>query len=162
MNKIAIYPGTFDPITNGHLDLIQRALEIFDVVFVALAINPEKRPLFSEKERLEMLKVTLKNFKRVRVVSFSGLLVNLTRKLKAQAIIRGLRAVSDFEYEFQMALMNRKLYDKVETVFLMPSARYTFLSSNLIKDIARFNGDVNKFVPRIVERKLKQKFGYKN
>ncbi|OGC77833.1 MAG: pantetheine-phosphate adenylyltransferase [candidate division Zixibacteria bacterium RBG_16_50_21] len=157
--KIAIYPGSFDPITNGHLDLIDRALELFDKLYVAIATNPVKEPLFTAEERMAMVKQLTKNRKGVTVISFPGLLADLSRKLKAVAIIRGLRAVADFEYEFQMALMNRKLYHGAESVFLMPSARYVFLSSNLIKDVARFEGDVSFFVPKLVERKLKQKFG---
>ena len=156
--RIAIYPGTFDPITNGHLDLIERATVLFDQLYVAIADNLEKEPLFSDAERLEMVKGCVKNKKNIKVISFTGLLADLSKKLKAVAIIRGLRAVSDFEYEFQMALMNRKLYANAETVFLMPSARYTFLSSTMIKDIARFGGDISKFVPKMVERKLKEKF----
>lgn len=158
--KVAIYPGSFDPITYGHLDLIERASAIFDKVFVAVAVNSSKSPLFSEEERLAMIRQLTRNRKRIEVISFPGLLADLTRKLKAVAIIRGLRAVSDFEFEFQMALMNRKLYRGAESVFLMPSARYTFLSSNLIKDIARLGGDVSDFVPKLVEKKLKEKFGF--
>ena len=158
--KVAIYPGSFDPITYGHLDLIDRALVLFDRLYVAIAVNPVKDSLFSSEERMAMVKHLTKNRKRVTIISFPGLLADLTRKLKAVAIIRGLRAVSDFEYEFQMALMNRKLYHGAESVFLMPSAKYVFLSSNLIKDVARFGGDVSLFVPKIVEKKLKQKFGY--
>ena len=158
--KVAIYPGSFDPITYGHLDLIERALVLFDKLYVAIAVNPVKDPLFAAEERMAMVKQLTRNRKRVTVISFPGLLADLTRKLKAVAIIRGLRAVSDFEYEFQMALMNRKLYHGAESVFLMPSARYVFLSSNLIKDVARFGGDVSLFVPKMVEKKLKQKFGY--
>ena len=158
--KVAIYPGSFDPITYGHLDLIDRALVLFDKLYVAIAVNPVKEPLFPAEERVSMVKQLTKNKKGAVVISFPGLLADLTRKLKAVAIIRGLRAVSDFEYEFQMALMNRKLYHGAESVFLMPSARYVFLSSNLIKDVARFGGDVSAFVPKIVEKKLKQKFGY--
>lgn len=158
--KVAIYPGSFDPITYGHLDLIERALALFDKVYVAVAVNPNKSPLFSEEERVAMVRQLTKNRKKVEVISFPGLLADLTKKLKAVAIIRGLRAVSDFEYEFQMALMNRKLYRRAESVFLMPSARYTFLSSNLIKDIARLGGDVSVFVPKLVEKRLRQKFGF--
>ncbi len=158
--RVAIYPGSFDPITYGHLDLIDRALVLFDKLYVAIAVNPVKEPVFSIEERVGMVKQLTKNKKRVTVISFPGLLADLTRKLKAVAIIRGLRAVSDFEYEFQMALMNRKLYHGAESVFLMPSAKYVFLSSNLIKDVARFGGDVSLFVPKIVEKKLKQKFGH--
>ena len=158
--KVAIYPGSFDPITYGHMDLIDRALVLFDKLYVAIAINPVKEALFTAEERMTMVKQLTRNRKRVTVISFPGLLADLTRKLRAVAIIRGLRAVSDFEYEFQMALMNRKLYHGAESVFLMPSARYVFLSSNLIKDVARFGGDVSLFVPKIVEKRLKQKFGY--
>jgi pantetheine-phosphate adenylyltransferase len=158
--KVAIYPGSFDPITYGHLDLIDRALVLFDRLYVAIAVNPVKDPLFAAEERMALVKQLTKNKKGITVISFPGLLADLTRKLKAVAIIRGLRAVSDFEYEFQMALMNRKLYHGAESVFLMPSAKYVFLSSNLIKDVARFGGDVSLFVPKIVEKKLKQKFGY--
>lgn len=158
--KIAIYPGSFDPITNGHLDLIQRGLLLFDQLVIAIADNPNKEPLFSGPERLEMVRATVENLKRVEVLLFAGLLANLAKERNACAIIRGVRAVSDFEFEFQLALMNRKLAPQTETVFLIPSEKYTFLSSNLIKDIARFNGDITNFVPEIVERKLKQKFGF--
>ena len=158
--KVAIYPGSFDPITNGHLDLIQRALQLFDQLVVAIADNPDQEPLFSAPERLEMVKTAVKGLKRVKVVIFTGLLANLAKELKASAFIRGVRAVSDFEFEFQLALMNRKLAPKTETVFLIPSEKYTYLSSNLIKDVARFNGDISCFVPKIVEGRLKEKFGF--
>ena len=158
--KIAIYPGSFDPITNGHLDLIKRGLQLFDQMVVAIADNPDKKPLFSGDERLEMVKTAVKDLKQVKVVIFTGLLANLAKEIKASAIIRGVRAVSDFEFEFQLALMNRKQAPKTETVFLIPSERYTYLSSNLIKDVARFDGDINQFVPEIVEKKLKEKFGF--
>ncbi|MCK4385546.1 MAG: pantetheine-phosphate adenylyltransferase [candidate division Zixibacteria bacterium] len=158
--KIAIYPGSFDPITNGHLDLIERGLQLFDQLVVAIADNPDKKPLFSGEERLKMVKTTVKDLKRVKVVLFAGLLADMAKEIKASAIIRGVRAVSDFEFEFQLALMNRKLAPKTETVFLIPSEKYTYLSSNLIKDVARFNGDINCFVPEIVGKKLKEKFGF--
>ena len=158
--KIAIYPGSFDPITNGHLDLIERGLQLFDQLVVAVADNPDKKPLFSGEERLEMVKTAVKGLKQVKVVLFTGLLANLVKEVKASAIIRGVRAVSDFEFEFQLALMNRKLAPKTETVFLIPSEKYTYLSSNLIKDVARFNGDINCFIPEIVGKKLKEKFGF--
>jgi pantetheine-phosphate adenylyltransferase len=158
--RIAIYPGSFDPITNGHLDLIQRGLLLFDRLVVAIADNPDKRPLFSGNERLEMVQSAVGNKDRVEILPFTGLLANLVNQRQACAIIRGVRAVSDFEFEFQMALMNRRLAPRTETVFLMPSEKYTYLSSNLIKDIARFDGDVSPFVPEMVKRKLKEKFGF--
>jgi pantetheine-phosphate adenylyltransferase len=158
--RIAIYPGSFDPITNGHLDLIQRGLSLFDRLVVAIADNPNKKPLFSGAERLEMVRETVKGQKRVEILLFSGLLAELVKERKACAIIRGVRAVSDFEFEFQLALMNRKLVPQTETVFLIPSEKYTYLSSNLIKDIARFSGDIAPFVPEIVKSKLKEKFGF--
>ena len=156
----AVYPGTFDPMTNGHLDLIKRALNIFDELTIAIAENPTKKPLFSKKERLEMVKASVGNLRRVQVMPFSGLLADLTKELKAVAIIRGVRAVSDFDYEFQLALTNRKIAPKAETVFLMPSEKYSYLNSTLIKDIAKWNGDTSKFVPPLVAKRLREKFGY--
>jgi len=158
--RIAIYPGSFDPITNGHLDLIHRGLLLFDQLVIAIADNPNKQPFFSGEERLEMVKSTIEGQKRVEVLLFGGLLANLAKERNACAIIRGVRAVSDFEFEFQLALMNRKLAPQTETVFLIPSEKYTFLSSNLIKDISRFNGDITNYVPEMVERRLKEKFGF--
>ncbi len=158
--SIAIYPGTFDPITNGHIDIINRALNLFDTVLVAVAINPGKTPLFSLDERIEMIREVFdENTSRVRVVSVSGLLVEYAVKQKARAIIRGLRAVSDFDYEFQLALMNRKLEREVDTIFLMPGLRWIFISSSIIKDAARHGGDISDMVPPIVSRMLKSKFG---
>jgi pantetheine-phosphate adenylyltransferase len=156
----AIYPGTFDPMTNGHLDLIKRTLNLFDELIIAIAENPSKKSLFSKKERLEMVRASVGNLRRVKVVLFSGLLADLTKKLGAVAIIRGVRAVSDFDYEFQLALTNRKIAPKTETVFLMPSEKYSYLNSTLIKDIAKWNGDTSKFVPPLVVKRLKEKFGY--
>jgi pantetheine-phosphate adenylyltransferase len=158
--RIAIYPGSFDPITNGHLDLIQRGLLLFDRLVVAIADNPNKKPLFSGKEREEMVRATVEDQERIEVLLFTGLLANLVKERQACAIIRGVRAVSDFEFEFQLALMNRKLAPHAETVFLIPSEKYTYLSSNLIKDIARFDGDISCFVPDLVKRKLKERFGF--
>ncbi len=157
--KKAIYAGTFDPITNGHLDLIQRAADLFDELIVAVSSKPNKSTLFSAKDRLKMVQESIRVLKGVKAVLFSGLLADFVSRNKAVAIIRGLRAVSDFEYEFQMALMNRKLASGTETVFLMPSEKYTYLSSTLIKEIARNKGNIDRFVPEIVARKLKKKFG---
>lgn len=156
--KTAIYPGTFDPVTNGHLDLIKRAAEIFDRLIVAVADNPSKDILLSRQERVSLLKDSVKGLGNVEVTHFSGLTAEYARKSKADAIIRGLRVFSDFEYEFQMALMNRKLVPEVETVFLVPSEHYTYLSSSLMKDIASFGGDVSGFVPPSVEKKLKESY----
>src|SRR5881397_2070864 len=146
----AIYPGSFDPVTNGHLDVIERARKLFDEVIVAVAHNDEKQPLFSLKERLNLLQQTVGKIDNVRIAQFDGLLVEFALQQKANAVLRGLRAVSDFEFEFQMALMNRKLEGNVETIFLMPKEEYTYLSSRLVKEIARLGGDVSKFVPAIV------------
>jgi len=159
--KKAIYAGTFDPITNGHLDLIQRAADLFDEIIVAVSSRPNKATLFSAGDRLKMVQESIRGLKRVKAKLFSGLLADLVSKTSAVAIIRGLRAVSDFEYEFQMALMNRKLAPGTETVFLMPSEKYTYLSSTLIKEISRNKGEISRFVPEIVARKLKKKFGVK-
>ena len=154
----AIYPGSFDPITNGHLDVIERASRLFDEVIVAVAHNVEKQPLFTLEERLEILRNIIGQRANVRIGQFNGLLVDFALAEEATAVIRGLRAVSDFEFEFQMALMNRKLQGSVETIFLMPKEEYTYLSSRLVKEIARLGGDVSKFVPADVARALQQKF----
>lgn len=161
MKKIAVYPGSFDPVTNGHIDLIKRALEIVDELAVAVVKNPEKKPLFSIKERIAMLKEVTKDLKNVKIRSFDELLINYAEKIGAKTIIRGLRAISDFEYEFQMALMNRKLNKKIETVFMMPSAKYSYLSSSIIKEVVSFGGSLCDLVPRIVEERLKKKLAKK-
>src|ERR1051325_11706322 len=135
--RTAIYPGSFDPLTNGHLDVIARAIKLFDRVVVAVASNESKHQLFTESERLELVRQAIRRMKNVEADSFDGLLVNYVQKRRAQAIVRGLRAVSDFEFEFQLALMNRKLNEKVETIFMMPKDTYTFLSSRIVKEIAR-------------------------
>lgn len=156
---IAIYPGTFDPITFGHIDIIQRGLNLFDKVIVTVAINPAKSPLFSLEERMEMIRKSFVNEgSRVEVDSASGLLVEYAVKRNATAIIRGLRAVSDFDYEFQLALMNRKLERQVDSIFLMPGLRWIFISSSIIRDAARHGGNVNDMVPRHVADMLKSKF----
>ena len=156
--RCAIYPGSFDPITNGHLDVIERARKLFDEVVVAVAHNDEKQPLFSLKDRLDLLRETAGKIDNVRIAEFEGLLVEFARKEEAGAVIRGLRAVSDFEFEFQMALMNRKLDAEVETIFLMPKEEYTYLSSRIVKEIARLGGDVSGLVPACVAKALRKKF----
>jgi pantetheine-phosphate adenylyltransferase len=159
--RTAIYPGTFDPITHGHIDIIKRALKLFDKVIVTVARNSAKNPLFSEEERLAMIKEAVRNLKGVEVDSFAGLLVRYARKKKATAFVRGLRAISDFEYEMQMALMNRKLNENLVTVFLMPNEKYTYLNSNIVREIASHGGNVSKFVPPHVLRELDKKFSRK-
>jgi len=156
--SLAIYPGTFDPITNGHLDLIDRSLSLFDRVIVAIAINPGKKPLFSLAERKQMIKQCFLDEDRVEVDTVSGLLVEYAAQKQARAIIRGLRAVSDFDYEFQLALMNRKLERSVESVFLMPGFRWIFISSSIVKDAASHGGDVEGLVPPHVGTALIEKY----
>jgi pantetheine-phosphate adenylyltransferase len=155
--RTAIYPGSFDPLTNGHLDVLQRASKLFDRVIVAIALNESKNPLFSLDERLALMKPAISRMRNVKADVFEGLLVEYAAREKAQAIVRGLRAVSDFEFEFQMALMNRKLDQKIETIFMMPKETYTFISSRIVKEIARLGGDVSSFVPPHVELALKKK-----
>ncbi len=157
--KTAIYPGTFDPITNGHLDILERALEIFDRVVITVARNTTKYPLFTDDERVEMLKEVVKGYPNVEVDSFEGLVVEYAKSKGAVALVRGLRAVSDFEYEFQMALMNRKIAEEITTVFLMPHEKYTYLNSTIVREIASLHGDVSQFVPEFVRRKLEKRFG---
>ncbi|MFI5250814.1 MAG: pantetheine-phosphate adenylyltransferase [Bacteroidota bacterium] len=155
--RIAIYPGTFDPITYGHIDVVKRASEIFDNVIVAVATNSSKQPLFTTEERIKLITNVVKKFPNVSVDSFQGLLVDYGKKKKAIAIVRGLRAVSDFEYEFQMALTNRKLDGDITTVFLMPHERYTYLNSTIVREIALFGGDISGFVPRVIQKALQKK-----
>ncbi len=159
MGKIAVYAGSFDPVTNGHCDVVRRGLKLFDKVIIAVASNGTKDPLFTIQERLEMLRKTFKEMPGVEVDSFDGLLVDYVVERRADAILRGLRAVSDFEHEFQMALMNRKLNRNVQTVFLMTGLRWIFISSSIIKEAARFGGDTRGMVPDIVFRKLKERLG---
>lgn len=158
MSRTAICPGTFDPFTNGHLDIVKRSLRIFDRVIVAVATNPKKTPLFSVNERIALIRESISGIQGVEVDSFDGLLVDYVNSREGSAVVRGLRAVSDFEYEMQMALMNRRLYPEIETVFMMPSEEYTFLTSTVIKEVASFGGDVNGLVPGCVEKALKEKF----
>ena len=155
--RTAIYPGSFDPLTNGHLDVIERAAKLFDRVVVAIAINESKNPLFSLAERRELVSRSVEHLKNVEADTFTSLLVDYVEQRSGQAIIRGLRAVSDFEFEFQLALMNRKLNERVETIFMMPKDTYTFLSSRIVKEIARLGGDVSAFVPPSVKKALKRK-----
>ena len=155
--RTAIYPGSFDPLTNGHLDLVQRATKLFDQVVVGVARSESKNPLFTLAERVAMVEQTVKNIPNVTVESFDGLLVDYVARRGGQAVIRGLRAISDFEFEFQLALMNRKLNEKVETIFMMPKETYTFLSSRIIKEIGTLGGDISTFVPAHVSDALAKK-----
>src|SRR5450755_3223936 len=157
--RTAIYPGSFDPLTNGHLDVVQRAAKLFDRVVVAVAKNEGKHPLFTLNERLVLVKKSIAHLPNVEADSFDSLLVEYVVSRKAQAIVRGLRAVSDFEFEFQLALMNRKLNENIETIFMMPKDTYTFISSRIIKEIAQLGGDVSAFVPAHVRAALAAKFG---
>jgi len=154
---IAIYPGSFDPLTNGHLDLIERGSKIFDELIVAILRNPEKDPLFTLGERRDMLEAMTETWKNVRVDAFEGLMVDYAVKVKASAVLRGIRAISDYEYELQMALMNRKLSPELETVFMMPAEAYSYLSSRLVREIAQLGGSIQGLVPDLVERRLRQK-----
>jgi len=158
MKKIAIYPGSFDPVTNGHVDIAQRGLRLFDKIIVAILSNPGKDFLFTVEERIEMLESSFEEYPNIEVGTFDGLLVDYAAKKDSIAILRGMRAVSDFEYEFQLALMNRKLNREVQTVFLMTSLRWIFTSSSIIKEAAQFGGDIKSMVPPIVNEKLKAKF----
>lgn len=158
MSSIAIYPGTFDPITNGHIDVIERASSIFDSVVVVIAKNPKKEALFTESERFEMVKDSVKYLPNVKVEITDTLIVDFAKKVGAIAIIRGIRAVSDFDYEFQIGLMNRKLCPELTTIFLMPNEKYTYLNSSIIRELSRYGADVSDFVPPLVAKKLREKF----
>ena len=157
--KTAVYPGTFDPATNGHIDIIERALKLFDRLYVVVGDNPQKDPTFTGQERINMLKEALKKYAdRIEVEHFDGLLLNYVKKKKSNVVIRGLRAISDFEFEFSRALLNRELEKNIETIFIMTKDDYAFISSSIVKEIAMFHGPVKGFVPEIVEKKLKEKF----
>ena len=158
MDKVAIYPGSFDPVTNGHLDILERGLKLFDKIILAILTNPKKSFLFTLKERIEMLEDSLEEFSNVEIDTFDGLTVDFAAQCKAQGILRGLRAMSDFEYEFQMALMNRRLNREVQTVFLMTGLRWIYTSSSIIKEAAQFGGNINGMVPPIVEKKINEKY----
>jgi len=157
--KIAVYPGSFDPMTNGHIDLIRRGTELFDQIIVGVLENEDKKPLFKTEDRVAMVREALRDLPSVRVQSFTGLLVNFMKTTHANVVVRGLRAVSDFEYEFQMALMNRELSPIVETIFMMPAVEYTYVSSRLVKEVCRLGGDVTRLVPSNVLVKLHARFG---
>ncbi len=159
--KIALYPGTFDPITNGHVDILERGMKLFDKVIVTVAKNSTKSPIFDEVERVDMIREIIKQrkYRNVSVECFDGLLIDFARKKKAIALIRGLRAISDFEYEFQMALINRKQEESINTVFLMPHEKYTYLNSSIVRELARLNGNFKAFVPTNVYRRLIEKVG---
>lgn len=155
--RIAVYPGTFDPVTNGHLDIMKRSLNMFDSLIVAVAHNPAKKPIFSVEERVEMIQRATKGWRGLRVDNFGALLIDYVKSVKGKVIIRGLRAVTDFESELQMGLMNRTLDSSIETIFLIPSEEYSYVSSRIIKEIAQFNGNIKGLVPQAVEGPLKKK-----
>ncbi|MFP4226334.1 MAG: pantetheine-phosphate adenylyltransferase [Desulfobacterales bacterium] len=158
MERTAVYPGSFDPVTNGHLDIIQRGLKIFDHIIITILDNPAKQTLFSVDERVALLRESLKDVENIEIDSYNGLLVDYAQSRQANAILRGMRAVSDFEYEFQMALMNRRLNREIQTVFLMTGLRWIFTSSSIIKEAARFGGNIESMVPPVVQKQLQEKF----
>jgi pantetheine-phosphate adenylyltransferase len=157
--SLAVFPGSFDPITNGHLDIVDRGLAVFDRVRMAILMNPEKQPLFSVEERVAIIREAYRGNPRVEVDTFSGLLVDYAERVGASVIIRGIRAISDFEYEFQMALMNRRLNPQIETVFMMPAESYSYVSSRLVKEVFQLGGRVSDLVPPVVEKRLSDKYG---
>ena len=159
--KIAVVPGSFDPITNGHLDIIKRAADVFDTVYVAVLNNSSKQPLFNVEERINLIGEVTKQFPNIRIESSTGLLIEYAQQKKAQAIVRGLRAVSDFEYEMQITSMNRVLDEHIETFFIMTKNQYSFLSSSIVKEVAKYGGNVSELVPKVVEQALKEKFNTK-
>jgi len=160
--RIAVYPGSFDPITNGHLNIIERATNIFDKIIVGVANNPKKSTLFSAQERIDMIKEVTKNLEKVKIQSFSGLLIDFIKSNKASIIIRGMRAISDFEHESQLALMNKRLAPEIETIFMVTCSTYSYLDSSIVKEIVSLNGCINQLVPEIVEKKLREKLFNKN
>ena len=157
--SLAVFPGSFDPITNGHLDIVDRALRVFDRVRMAILLNPDKQPLFTVDERLAIIRETYAGDPRVEADTFTGLLVDYAQRVGASVIVRGIRAISDFEYEFQMALMNRRLKPQIETVFMMPAESYSYVSSRLVKEVFQLGGRVRDLVPAVVERRLREKYG---
>ncbi len=159
--SIALYPGTFDPVTYGHIDILKRTCDLFEKIIVTVAINPSKTPLFSVEERLGFLRESLSGINNIEIACFDGLVVDFARKSGAAAILRGLRAISDFEYEFQMALMNHKLDSEIRTLFMMPNEKYTYLNSSIIRNLAQFHSDVSEFVPPCVQTALIEKFSTK-
>ncbi len=157
--SLAVFPGSFDPITNGHLDIVERGLRVFDRVRMAILVNPEKHPLFTVDERVALIRQTYRGNPRLEVDTFTGLLVDYAERVGASVIVRGIRAISDFEYEFQMALMNRRINPQIETVFMMPAESYSYVSSRLVKEIFQLGGQVTGLVPPVVERRLRDKYG---
>ncbi|MBI4764845.1 MAG: pantetheine-phosphate adenylyltransferase [Deltaproteobacteria bacterium] len=160
MSRVAIYPGSFDPITNGHLSLLRRGLQIFDKIVIAIAINPSKKPLFSLEERVDILKAVLKDYSRIEIDHFQGLLVDYVQRRETNIVLRGLRALSDFEYEFQYSLINRKLNQKVEMVFMMTDYKWFYISSTIIKEAASLGGNIDGLVPEVVNQRLREKYGF--